>query len=322
MAAILKWVKEHLTVLILVAIPIALLAGYYIELGFLKDYINLVLFMMIYPMMINLKVTDVFDSLKKPKPILFSLVVNFIMSPILAYGLGMLFFKDNPELLLGIVLISLIPTSGMTASWTGLAGGSLQTSLVMMSVNLLVSIVAIPIYLNLLMGELVAVNTMVIVSTLIKVVIIPLILGDLTRRLILKYKGKQFYKEVKPLFGGISSLGVVVIVFIALALKSRTIVSNLNLVLLSAIPLVIYYGVLMVSGHYVGHRVFGRQEGISLVYSTTLRNLTIALGISLSYFGESMAVFLIALAYVIQLPFASMYMKRMNKVKLKVVKPI
>ena len=51
------------------------------------------------------------------------------------------------------------------------------------------------------------------------------------------------------------------------------------------------------------------ENRIALVYSTTLRNLTIALGISLTSFGESLAVFLVAIGYIIQLPVAALYMK-------------
>lgn len=309
----LKFVKEKLPHLIILSIVFGLFFGYYSDPSYLKSYVTIVLFMMIYPMMINLKATDVFKSFNNMKPLLLSIGINFIISPILAFILGKIFFSDNPMLLVGIILIGLIPTSGMTASWTGLAKGNLQLSLVMVSVNLLLSIIMIPLYMKVFVGELVTIDTVIILNSLLKVVIIPLVLGDLTRRLLIKKFGMDRYKEMKPSFGGISSIGVLLIVFIAMALKAKTIITQVNLVALSIIPLIIFYIIIIIISHLIGNKFLKGKERISLVYATTLRNLTIALGLTLSSFGESLAVFIIAIGYVVQLPVAAFYMKFVNK---------
>lgn len=305
----LRFIKKNLPYLIVLFIILGLLYGYFSKPAYLKSYVSLVLFLMIYPMMINLKVTDVFKSLNNLKPLLLSIGINFIISPILAFILGKIFFSNEPMLLVGIILIGLIPTSGMTASWTGLAKGNLQLSLAMVSVNLLLSIFIIPVYLKLFLGQIVTIETIVILKSLLKVVIIPLILGDLTRRMIIKGFGMDRYKEMKPNFSGISSLGVLLIVFIAMALKSKTIINRLDLVFISIIPLIILYFLIITIAHIIGTKVLNHEAKVSLVYATTMRNLTIALGLSLSSFGESLAVFLIAIGYVVQLPIAAFYMK-------------
>ena len=310
---LLKTVKRNLSLLILVFIVLGLLYGYFSNASYLKKYVSYVLFLMIYPMMINLKITDVFKSITNVKPLLLSIVINFIISPLIAFILGRIFFVDNPMLLVGIILIGLIPTSGMTASWTGLAKGNLQLSLVMISVNLLIAILMIPIYMQIFLGKIVTIETIVILQSLLKVVVIPLILGDLTRRLLVKIYGSESFKKMKPNFSGISSLGVLLIVFIAMALKSKTIVTQLDLVIISIIPLIIFYLVIISTSHFLGKRFLEKENQIALVYGTTMRNLTIALGLSLSSFGESLAVFLIAIGYIVQLPIAAFYMKRASK---------
>lgn len=309
----LKFTKKNLSYLIVVFIALGLLYGYFSKSMYLKNYVSAVLFLMIYPMMINLKVTDVFKSINNVKPLLLSLGINFILAPVAAFILGKIFFSGEPMLLVGMILIGLIPTSGMTASWTGLAKGNLKLSLVMISVNLLLSIFMIPIYLKLFLGEIVAIETIVVLKSLLKVVIIPLILGDLTRRLIIKAFGINKYKEIKPNFSGISSLGVLLIVFIAMALKSKTIINRLDLVLLSIIPLTILYILIITVSHFIGKKVLNAEDRTALVYATTMRNLTIALGLSLSSFGESLAVFLIAIGYIVQLPIAAIYMRIAGK---------
>jgi ACR3 family arsenite efflux pump ArsB len=306
-------VKTRLTSLVPVTIVMGLVAGYFFDLSILKSMVTLVLFMMIYPMMINLHIEDVLSSFKNPKPILISLALNFLASPLLVLILGKLFFNSEPMLFMGLILIGLLPTSGMTASWTGIARGNLKMTLVLMSLNLMVSMGMIPIYINLFLGQAVSVDMMIIGKSLIQVVIVPLILGDLSRRFLLKNMGVEGFKAFKPVLGGISSLGVIAIVFIAVSLKSKMIIGKLDLVLLSILPLMIYYFVMMIVSHFVGSKTLSREDRIALVYSTSLRNLTVSLGISLSSFGDSLAVFIVAIAYIVQLPFATAYLNYLTK---------
>jgi len=308
-----KFIKNNLPFLILISIGLGLGFGYFNDVSYLKNYVSIVLFLMIYPMMINLKIFDVFKSFTNIKPLALSIGINFLVSPILAYLLGRIFFAKEPMLFLGIILIGLIPTSGMTASWTGLAKGNIQLSLVMMSVNLMLSILMIPIYIRLFLGEVVSIDTLVILKDLVRVVLVPLILGSATRRGIIKVYGTKRYNEIKPSFSGISSLGVLIIVFIAMALKSKTIIGQGNLVLLSVIPLVLFYILIASVSHNIGKRFINKMDSTALVYSTTMRNLTIALGLTLSAFGESLAVFLIAIGYTVQLPIAAFYMRLVKR---------
>lgn len=264
-------------------------------------------------MMINLNLRDILKAIQKPKAIGVSLLINFLVVPLIAYLLGTLFLSNHPQLFVGLLLIALIPTSGMTASWTGLAGGSVQTALVMMVINLLVSLIAIPIYMNGLFGTVVSLPTAAILTSLVKVVVIPMVLASITRFIILRLRSEAYLQSLKPSLGGVSSLGVIAIVFVAIALKSSTIVNNLSLLVTIALPLLLFYLLIFATSQLLGRLVTDKKERIALVYSTGLRNLTIALGISLSSFGQSLAVLLIALAYIIQLPIASFYMKRLKQ---------
>ncbi len=315
MKKILLFIKKHLTMLIMVTIPLALLVGFNFNMKFLKPTTSYILFLMIYPMMINLNIHDIVNVIKDPKPVILSVLLNFMIVPSIAFFMGKIFLSSDPMLIVGMLLIGLIPTSGMTASWTGLAGGKVQTALVMMAINLLISIIMIPIYMKLFLGQVIDTPTMTIIISLIKVILVPMILGNITRRIIIKMTSEKKLKELKPVFGGLSSLGVILIVFVAISLKSKTILGNFSLVGKILIPLVLFYLVVFIIAFIATKLVKDKKDKIPFIYSVTLRNLTIALGISLSSFGESMAVLLIALAYIIQLPIASLYMKFIVKSK-------
>lgn len=310
---ILKIIKSNLPFFILLMMGLGLLYGVNSPTMRLKPLVTPVLILMIYPMMINLKVTDLVRAFSNPKPLALSMGLNFLVSPLLAYALSRFFFQNQPELMLGLVLIALLPTSGMTASWTGLAKGNVSLALVLISANLLLAILFIPLYMNLLLGEIVAINTSSILVSLLKVIVIPLLLGNLTRFLILRLKGQESFKKLKPHFGEISSLGVLMIVFIAMALKSKTILGDLRLVAGSMIPLAFYYLILLSITHGIGTKLLKREDSIALSYGATMRNLTLALGLSLATFGDSLAVFLIAISYIIQVPLAAFYQQYLNR---------
>lgn len=308
--------KKNLLKLVPLTIVFALIVGYLGNTSGLKVYVSTILFLMIYPMMINMNIFDVFKTFTAPKKIIIATLINFIVSPIIAIIIGRLFFSQHPSLMLALVIISVLPTSGMTASWTGLSGGNLKLSLAIMSTNLLLSIVVLPFYLSFInTGDLVL-NMSVVMTSLIKIVILPLILGDITRRLIIKLSSQATYKKAKPYFGEVSSFFVLIIIFIAVSLKSKMILSQWTLALYAMIPLFIYYTVLMFVSHRIGSR-FDREDHIAMVFSTTMRNLTIALGIAMGIEGGDLAVFLMALAYMVQLPFATLYHHYSSKKSLK-----
>jgi len=298
--------KKNLMKLVPLTIIAALMIGYFGNTTFLKGGVTYILFLMIYPMMINLNTLDVFKTFQNPKKIIIATGINFIISPLLAIIFAKLFFSNYPSLQLGMMIIGLLPTSGMTASWTGLSGGNLKLSLAVMSTNLLLSMVMLPLYLSIFNSTGLVIETSVILMSLLKVVILPLILGDLTRRVILKVKGQAGFKKMKPYFGEISSFFVLVIIFTAVSLKSKMILTSGSLVVYAMVPMILYYIILMTISHTIGKN-FERADQISLVFSTTMRNLTIALGIVMGLEGGSMAVFLMALAYMIQLPLATYY---------------
>eukprot|EP00764_Aduncisulcus_paluster_P001161 gnl/Carplike_NY0171/1165_a1579_803.p1 GENE.gnl/Carplike_NY0171/1165_a1579_803~~gnl/Carplike_NY0171/1165_a1579_803.p1 ORF type:complete len:309 (-),score=-16.72 gnl/Carplike_NY0171/1165_a1579_803:158-1084(-) len=291
-------------------ILLGLITGWLMNVKPLKVLVDPILFIMVFPMMLSVKIKDILEVIKSPRAVMLSVAINFTIAPVLAYILGKIFLSHDPMLLLGMILIGLIPTSGMTASWTGLAGGRVQTAVVMMTVNLLISMAAIPIYLNLFMASQIEINTFSIVLSLLRVVVFPLVVAMLTRTFIVKVRGEEYFKSLKPLFGGVSAIGVMAIVWLAIALKAKTIINQPMMALQVTVPLIIFYAVLILISSLAERFVTIDEDRSALVFGTALRNLTIALGMSMSVFGESLAVLLIAIAYVIQLPAAVLYMKR------------
>lgn len=316
--SILKFVSKNLTKLIFTVMVLGLANSYFFGgIPFNIAICASASFLMIYPMFINLKIGDVVEIKNYKKAVGLSLLLNFILSPLYAYFLGKLFLADQPYMALGLILISLIPTSGMTATWTELAKGNLKVALSIIATSLIVVIIGLPIMLPLLAGGLLQAGPLFILGRILFVIAIPLVLGDITRRIIISKKGQPYYKSKKPVFSGLSSTGLLFVLFLIMSLNTnKMLISNPLLVIKGIIPLLMYY-ILMFGTSTLMIRGLQRPVGIAVVYGTSVRYLALALGIAVPLLGtgteSSMVVFLVALAFFVQVPFSSLYSKYLAK---------
>lgn len=281
------------------------------------------LFVMVYPMMINIDMTQILSARRHLRPVGLSLIVNFGVAPIIAVGLASVFFDGGVGYAIGLYMIALIPTSGMTAAWAGLAGGDLEAALVAIAVNLLAAVLVLPLYLSVLVDGGVAFDPAALYRQLAIVVVVPMAAGTLTRRYLLRRHGQSGFRSLKPLFGGVSSLGVMSIVFIATAMQSESILAEPLVSVGAIVPLVAFYALILGVGALVGRLFLSSEQSIALIYATSMRNLSIALAIVVA--SETIpteAVLPIALGYLLQPPLGAVYMHYRRDVVDEGVHPI
>src|SRR5690606_4338089 len=134
---------------------------------------------MIYPTMIGVQ-WKALVNLKEKKLITYALIINFIAIPMFAFILGFFFLKNEPIMFAGLALAALLPTSGMTISWTSLSKGNVPAAVKLTVIGLIVGSILAPFYLLLMVGQFVDINFLTIMRTILAVVFIPLLLGSLT----------------------------------------------------------------------------------------------------------------------------------------------
>ena len=300
---------------LILAIPAMMVAGFAFgmaaQTASLKSLILPFTFLMVYPMMVTLKIRQVLEK-GDIKAQLLTQAINFAVIPFVAFGVGKLFFAERPYMALGLLLAALVPTSGMTISWTGFARGNLAAAVKMTVVGLVLGSLATPFYIQALMGAQVAVDFMGILQQIALIVFLPMVAGYATQRaLVRRYGMEEFQKHLAPRFPGLSTIGVLGIVFIAMALKAKSIAAHPDQLLLIFVPLLILYGFNFLLSTAVGRLLLPRGDAIALVYGTVMRNLSIALAVAINAFGPagSDAALVIALAYIIQVQSAAWYVK-------------
>ena len=311
MSNLLNWMQKNLVWSIPISMLLGLLFGLATNASFLRDAILPLTFLMVYPMMVSFQARALV-RMDSGKLQLTAMLINFILMPAIGYGLGLLFFADQPMARLALLLTSLLPTSGMTISWTGFAKGNVPAAVQMTVLGLLAGSLLTPIYLKLLLGATVEIPLLQVFTQIALIVVLPLLLGLLTQRWLIGRHGEQaFHQKIKQKFPPWSTLGVIGIVFVSMALKARDIVSDPALVPAYFLPLLVMYAINFVLSTVIGKRLFARGDGIALVYGTVMRNLSIALAIAMGVFGAAGAdaALLIALAYIVQVQAAAWYVK-------------
>jgi ACR3 family arsenite transporter len=257
--------ERYLTVWVGLAIGLGLLLGslspeLFIGIASLEyQHVNFVIaaliWLMIYPMMIQIDFSSLKDVGKKPKGLVLTLVINWLIKPFTMAFLGWLFFKvffaswvdpqTASEYIAGMILLGVAPCTAMVFVWSQLTKGDANYTLVQVSVNDLIMIIAFAPIAGFLLGITdVTVPWGTLVLSVVLYVLIPLIAGALTRRhLLKKHDSKaldQFLAKLKPW----SIIGLLTTVVVLFGLQAETIIAKPQAIVMIAIPLMIQtYGI-------------------------------------------------------------------------------
>jgi ACR3 family arsenite efflux pump ArsB/nucleotide-binding universal stress UspA family protein len=316
---VLSFLQKNLVWSIPISMSAGLLFGYFFDASSLKQFIIPVTFIMVYPMMVTLNVKTIFKG-QDYKLQLTTQVINFVLVPLLAFYTGKFFFGGGPEKYalwaVGLFLIGVLPTSGMTISWTGFAKGNKEAAIKMVVFGLVLGALAAPVYTKIFMGATIDVNMLHMFKQIALFVFVPLFVGLLTQYLLIRKFGRQVWNDrIKPKFPPFSALGVILIAFVAMSLKAKNIIANPGDILTILLPLTVFYlvtyGLLTVAGRIF----FKREDAIAMVFGVVMRDLSIALAIAMTAFGKQglTIALLIALAYVVQIQSAAWYVRIVGK---------
>ena len=306
---------------LVIAIPVVMVIGFFFGISFqtelLKHLIIPFTFLMVYPMMVTLKIKKVFEG-GDSKAQLITQLINFGIIPFVAYGLGVVFFRDQPYMALGLLLAGLLPTSGMTISWTGFAKGNVEAAIKMTVTGLILGSLATPFYVKFLIGTTLDVNIPAVVKQIAIIVFLPMAAGFITQQLLINKLGRQRFQKVwAPRFPGVAIIGVLGIVFVAISLKAKAIAGSPQMLLYILMPLLIIYIFNFALATLAGRMFLPSGDAIALVYGSVMRNLSIALAIAINSFGAqgSSAALVIAIAYIVQVQAAAWYVKLSNRLR-------
>lgn len=262
-------------------------------------HVNLVvavlIWVMIYPMMVQVDFSSIKDVGKRPKGIILTIVVNWLIKPFTMAALGWLFFKvifvdwvdpqSASEYIAGMILLGVAPCTAMVFVWSQLTKGDPNYTLVQVSVNDIIMIFAFaPIAVFLLGVSDIQVPWETLLLSVVLYVVLPLIAGAITRKKLDDHgdgeRLSHFVHRLKP-WSGIGLLATVVLLF---GFQAETIISQPQTIVLIAIPLMIQtYGIFIIA--YGAAKAMKLPHNIaapaSLIGTSNFFELAVAVAISL-----------------------------------------
>ena len=266
-----------------------------IEYASVNLVVAIFIWVMIYPMMVNVDFASIKDVGKKPKGLCITLIVNWLVKPFTMAALGILFFEyvfagfvepeTAKEYIAGIILLGVAPCTAMVFVWSQLVRGDANYTLVQVSINDLIMVVAFAPIAAMLLGVTdIVVPWETLLLSVILYVVIPLMAGYFTRKARDKSNDHSevaaFTDRVKPF----SIMGLLATVVLLFGFQAQTILDKPLVIMLIAIPLLIQsYGIFFIAygWAYIWKVPFSTAAPAALIGTSNFFELAVAVAISL-----------------------------------------
>ena len=250
--------------------------------------IGVCLFVMMYPALLNLQLSELKKLAKNPKPIILTLISNWIWAPLVTAFLAYYFLAGNDQLIVSLILLGSSPCTAMVCVWGALAKGNQEQNVVNTTLNTITILFLYAPIVTFLTGiQNIQIDRVLLLLSVVVFIGIPLVAGYISKRLITKRKGAEWFQGTyRPAVGKLSILALLATLIVLFSLNGNVLIQHPEEMVIVSIPLLLGFAIVvglnLLVTKFAGLRY---REGIISVIIGSSSHFEIAIATAVGIYG-------------------------------------